>query len=73
MLATATVGFAITFWAWALLSPLGPKLKDSLHLSSFQQSLVVAVPVIRRRPTSSIAAAIRGSETAHHDVDGRVG
>jgi NNP family nitrate/nitrite transporter-like MFS transporter len=46
MLATATVGFAITFWAWALLSPLGPKLKDSLHLSSFQQSLVVAVPVI---------------------------
>ena len=46
MLATATVGFAITFWAWALLSPLGPRLKDSLHLSSFQQSLVVAVPVI---------------------------
>jgi MFS transporter, NNP family, nitrate/nitrite transporter len=46
MLATATVGFAITFWAWALLSPLGPKLKDSLHLSSFQQSLIVAVPVI---------------------------
>jgi NNP family nitrate/nitrite transporter-like MFS transporter len=42
----ATLGFAVNFWAWALLSPLGPELKDSLHLSSFQQSLVVAVPVI---------------------------
>ncbi len=33
MLALATVGFAVNFWAWALLSPLGPQLKDSLHLS----------------------------------------
>ena len=32
MLALATVGFAVNFWAWALLSPLGPLLKDSLHL-----------------------------------------
>ena len=23
MLALATVGFAVNFWAWALLSPLG--------------------------------------------------
>src|SRR5215813_10404615 len=46
MLATATVGFAVNFWAWALLSPLAPKLKDALHLSSFQQSLLVAVPVV---------------------------
>ena len=46
MLALATVGFALNFWAWALLSPLGPKLKDSLHLTSFQQALIVAVPVI---------------------------
>lgn len=46
MLALATIGFAINFWAWALLSPLGPKLKDSLHLSSFQQALLVAVPVV---------------------------
>jgi MFS transporter, NNP family, nitrate/nitrite transporter len=46
MLALATVGFAVNFWAWALLSPLGPKFKDSLHLSSFQQALIVAVPVI---------------------------
>jgi NNP family nitrate/nitrite transporter-like MFS transporter len=46
MLAIATVGFAINFWAWALLSPLGPKLKESLHLSAFQQALLVAVPVV---------------------------
>jgi NNP family nitrate/nitrite transporter-like MFS transporter len=46
MLATATVGFAVNFWAWALLSPLAPRLKDTLHLSSFQQSLLVAVPVV---------------------------
>lgn len=46
MLALATVGFAVSFWAWALLSPLGSQLKDSLHLSAFEQSLVVAVPVI---------------------------
>jgi NNP family nitrate/nitrite transporter-like MFS transporter len=46
MLAMATVGFAVNFWAWALLSPLGPKLKDSLHLSPFSQALIVAVPVV---------------------------
>ncbi|QOV34044.1 NarK/NasA family nitrate transporter [Streptomyces ferrugineus] len=46
MLTLATVGFALNFWAWALLSPLGPRFKDSLDLSSFQQSLLVAVPVV---------------------------
>ncbi|MGW2639019.1 MFS transporter [Streptomyces sp. NPDC001348] len=46
MLALATVGFAVNFWAWALLSPLGPRFKDNLALSSFQQSLLVAVPVV---------------------------
>ena len=46
MLALATLGFAVNFWAWALLSPLGPQLKDSLHLSSFSQALIVAVPVV---------------------------
>jgi NNP family nitrate/nitrite transporter-like MFS transporter len=46
MLAMATVGFAVNFWAWALLSPLGAGLKDSLHVSSFAQALIVAVPVI---------------------------
>ncbi len=46
MLALATIGFAVNFWAWALLSPLGPRFKDSLHLSAFQQALLVAVPVV---------------------------
>ncbi|MFF0593878.1 MFS transporter [Streptomyces antibioticus] len=46
MLALATIGFAVNFWAWALLSPLGPRFKDSLDLSSFEQSLLVAVPVV---------------------------
>ena len=46
MLALATLGFAVNFWAWALLSPLGPRFKDTLHLSSIQQALLVAVPVV---------------------------
>ncbi len=46
MLTLATLGFALNFWAWALISPLGPRFKDSLHLSSFQQALLVAVPVL---------------------------
>ncbi|WP_289849747.1 MFS transporter [Actinoallomurus spadix] len=46
MLAMATLGFAVNFWAWALLSPLGPRFKDTLHLGSFQQALLVAVPVV---------------------------
>lgn len=46
MLALATAGFALNFWAWALLSPLGPRFKDSLGLSAFQQALLVAVPVV---------------------------
>jgi MFS transporter, NNP family, nitrate/nitrite transporter len=46
MLALASLGFAVNFWAWALLSPLAPKFKDALHLSPFQQALLVAVPVV---------------------------
>ncbi len=46
MLAMATLGFAVNFWAWALLSPLAPGLKETLRLTSFEQALLVAVPVI---------------------------
>jgi len=46
MLALATIGFALNFWAWALLSPLGPRFKEVLELTSLQQALVVAVPVL---------------------------
>ena len=46
MLGMATIGFALTFWAWALLSPLGSTLREQLGLSAFQQALLVAVPVL---------------------------
>ncbi|MGI5330562.1 MFS transporter [Actinomadura nitritigenes] len=46
MLVLVTLGFALNFWAWALLSPLGPRFKESLHLGSFEQALLVAVPVV---------------------------
>jgi NNP family nitrate/nitrite transporter-like MFS transporter len=46
MLGLATLGFALNFWAWALLSPLGPRLRETLHLTAFQQALLVAVPVL---------------------------
>ncbi|GAB3430486.1 NarK/NasA family nitrate transporter [Flindersiella endophytica] len=46
MLTLATIGFALNFWAWALLSPLGPAFKEDLTLTSFEQSLLVAVPVV---------------------------
>lgn len=46
MLALATLGFAVNFWAWALLSPLGPRFKEGLGLTPFQQALLVAVPVL---------------------------
>jgi NNP family nitrate/nitrite transporter-like MFS transporter len=46
MLGMATLGFALNFWAWALLSPLAVSFTAALDLSSFQQSLLVAVPVV---------------------------
>ena len=29
MLAMATIGFAVNFWAWALISPLGPLFRTT--------------------------------------------
>ena len=49
MLALATAGFAVNFWAWALVSPLGPMFRDNGALGSLSESdvaLMVAVPVI---------------------------
>ncbi|MCD2467032.1 MFS transporter [Streptomyces sp. MBT42] len=45
-LVTATVGFTLTFWAWDLIAPLASWYGDRLELSSFEQSLLVAVPVL---------------------------
>lgn len=49
MLGMATLGFAVNFWAWALISPLGPLFRDKGNLGSLSESdvaLLVAVPVI---------------------------
>ena len=49
MLFMATLGFAVNFWAWALLSPLGPLFREQGTLGSLSESdvaLLVAVPVI---------------------------
>ncbi|HEU5037272.1 MAG TPA: NarK/NasA family nitrate transporter [Nocardioides sp.] len=49
MLALATIGFAVNFWAWALISPLGPMFRDAGNLGTLSESdvaLMVAVPVI---------------------------
>lgn len=49
MLALATLGFALNFWAWALISPLGPMFRDQGTLGSLTESdvaLLVAVPVV---------------------------
>ena len=49
MLTLATIGFAVNFWAWALISPLGPMFRDSGALGELTESdvaLLVAVPVL---------------------------
>ena len=49
MLAMATTGFAVNFWAWALISPLGPLFRATGSLGTLTESdvaLMVAVPVI---------------------------
>jgi len=49
MLALATVGFAVNFWAWALISPLGPLFRQNGSLGTLSESdvaLMVAVPVL---------------------------
>ena len=46
MLTLATVGFLINFWAWALISPLAADYRGELDLTPFQQSLLVALPVL---------------------------
>jgi NNP family nitrate/nitrite transporter-like MFS transporter len=45
-LVLGTAGFMVNFWAWALLGPLGPGVKERLGLSFAAQSFLVAVPVV---------------------------
>ena len=49
MLVMATIGFAVNFWAWALISPLGPMFRTTGDLGPLTESdvaLMVAVPVL---------------------------
>ena len=46
MLALATIGFLVCFWAWALIGPLGSLYASDLALTALQTSLIVAVPVV---------------------------
>jgi NNP family nitrate/nitrite transporter-like MFS transporter len=46
MLALATIGFAVNFWAWALISPLGAAYGQQYDLTDVQVSVLVAVPVV---------------------------
>ena len=66
MLVTATVGFALNFWAWALISPLGPLFRENGKLGTLSESdvaLMVAVPVLvgslnaDRRHSAALAVA----------------
>ena len=45
-LALATWAFAVTFWAWNLIGPLGVRYTEQMHLSSNQKALLVATPVL---------------------------
>ena len=49
MLGLATLGFTLNFWAWALISPLGPLFREQGNLGRLSESdvaLMVAVPVL---------------------------
>lgn len=45
-LALATFAFAVTFWAWNLIGPLGVRYTQQLQLSGSQKALLVATPVL---------------------------
>ena len=45
-LGLATLAFAITFWAWNLVGPLGVRYTEQMHLSGTQKALLVATPVL---------------------------
>ena len=45
-LALATLAFAMTFWAWNLIAPLGVRYTEQFGLTSSQKALLVALPVL---------------------------
>ena len=64
MLAVASIGYVLCVWAWALLGPLAPILRERLGLTLVQQALVVAVPVVvgafARIPAGALADRFGG-------------
>src|SRR3989304_8476258 len=42
----ATLAFAMCFAVWGLIAPLVPQFREIYHLSVFESSLLVAVPVL---------------------------
>jgi NNP family nitrate/nitrite transporter-like MFS transporter len=42
----ALIGFAITFWAWNIVGPLGARYTAELGLNATQTSFLVAMPVL---------------------------
>jgi NNP family nitrate/nitrite transporter-like MFS transporter len=42
----ALLGFAITFWAWNIIGPLGVRYTGELRLNATQTSFLVAMPVL---------------------------
>lgn len=55
----ATVAFAISFWAWNVIGPLGVRYSDLMHLSSGQASVLVAIPVL----VGSVVRIVTGALT----------
>jgi NNP family nitrate/nitrite transporter-like MFS transporter len=45
-LALSTIGFAITFAVWGLISALAPKFVELYKLSFLQKSVLIAIPVL---------------------------
>lgn len=45
-LALATLAFAVSFWAWNIIGPLGVRYADPMGLSAGEKSLLVSIPVL---------------------------
>jgi len=45
-LVLATLAFAISFWAWNMIAPLGVQYAKDMDLSSTNKSILVAVPIL---------------------------
>lgn len=58
-LALATLAFAISFWGWNMIAPLGVRYAEAIGLSAGEKSLLVATPVL----VGSIGRILAGALT----------